>query len=359
MQLPQLNFFIFMNLDTILDIIERNTKLVIMWVDGRRTDPQYDTTYFMEQVNLSPVISELSQIELDMMTYGGTLYRELAERLDEKNGVKIDREVITILNRFEEYSFYMFPDTRYKRFVDDDLTNEDCAKYLIKDATEEDRVNAKNVMLQQWREDCDARSSNFIKHIGSVLDEDIVIKATTILHNRVMQFAIMLDCVLLENHHDLLKMQEQYGLKILKDHSKILLTEYTRMKDYAENLLYGIGYVDIDSLFSILKSMPDIDGERPRHYYNKAVEAGYMTYNAEGYVWLFGGERGGKARLGYFLEKVYCLKVTDRLSASKIRQLERLFKATRLDRVFDQNADTGKAKRVLQWKNEIESLFLD
>lgn len=348
-----------MNLDTILDIIERNTKLVLMWVDGRRIDPQYDTTYFMEQVNLSPVISDLLRIELDILKYDGVIYQELAERLDEKNGVKINRAVISILNKFEEYSFFMFPDTRYKRYVDDDLTNEDCEKYLIKDATEEDRTNAKNEMLKQWREDCDARSSNFIKHIGSILDEDIVIKAATILHSRVMQFAIMLDCVLLENRHDLLKMQEQYGLKILKDHSKILLTEYTHMKDYAENLLYEVGYVDVDSLFSILKLMPEIDGERPRYYYNKAVEVGYMTYNAEGYVWLFGGERGGKARLGYFLEKVYCLKVTDRLSASQIRQLERLFKITRLDRVFYQNTGTGKTKSVLQWRNEIDSLFLD
>lgn len=235
-----------MNLDIILDILERNANLVIMWVEGRRIDPQYDTTYFMEQVNLSPVINELSQIELGMMAYGGSLYRELAERLDEKNGVKIDREVISILNRFEEYSFAMFPDTRYKRYVYDDLTNEDCAKYLIKDVTEEDRVNAKNAMLQQWREDCDNRYTNFIKHIGSILDEDIMIKATTMLHSRVIQFAIMLDCVLLENHHDLLKMQEQYGLKILKDHSKILLAEYTGMKGYAKKLLNGIGNVEVN-----------------------------------------------------------------------------------------------------------------
>ena len=235
-----------MNLDTVLDIIERNTKLVMMWVDGRRTDPYYDTRHFMEQVNLSSVISDLSRIELDMFKYDGIIYRELAERLDEKSGVKIDRAVISILNKFEGYSFYMFPDTRYNRYVDDDLTNEDCAKYLIKDATEEDRVNAKNAMLQQWREDCDNRHSNFIKHIGSILDEDIVIKATTILHSRVMQFAIMLDCVLLENRHDLLKMQEQYGLKILKDHSKILLAEYTGMKGYAKKLLNGIGNVEVN-----------------------------------------------------------------------------------------------------------------
>lgn len=331
----------------------------MMWVEGRRIDPQYDTRDFMEQVNLSPVISELSQIELGMMAYGGNLYRELAGRLDEKNGVKIDREVISILNKFEEYSFAMFPDTRYKRYVDEDMTNEDCAQYLYKDATEEDRANAKKAMLLQWREVCDAQCSNFRNHIGSILDEDIVVKATTMLHSRIMQFAIMLDCILLENRHDLIKMQERYGIKILDGHSKILITEYTHMKDYADNLLHEIGYVDGESLFSILKIMPEIDGERPRYYYNKAVEAGYMTYNVEGYVWLFGGRRGGKARLGYFLEKVYCLKATDRLSASKIRQLERLFKITRLDRVFYQNAGTGKTKSVLQWRNEIDSLFLD
>lgn len=238
-----------MNLDTILDIIERNTKLVMMWVEGRRTDPQYDTTYFMEQVNLSPVISELSQIKIGLMSYGGPIYKELANRLDEKSGVKIDREVISILNKFEEYSFFMFPDTRYKRYVDDELRNEDCIKYLHKDATEEDRANAKNAMLQQWREDCDARHSNFIKHIGSVLDadEDIVIKAATILHDKIMQFAIMFDCVLLENQHDLIKMQEQYGIKILECHSKILLTEYTGMKGYAEKLMKGIDSVEVKS----------------------------------------------------------------------------------------------------------------
>lgn len=233
-----------MNLNTVLDIIERNAKLVIMWVDGRRTDPHCDTRYFMEEVNLSPVISELSQIELGMMEYGGAIYRELADKLDDKDGAKIGREVVSILKNFKEYSFSMFPDTRFKRYVDEDMTNEDCAKYLYNDATEDDRTNAKTVMLQQWRADCEARYSNFRNHIGSILDEDIMVKATTMLHSKIMQFAVMLDCVLLENHHDLIKMQEEYGLKILNDHNKIHITEYTGMKGYAEKLLSAIGEVE-------------------------------------------------------------------------------------------------------------------
>lgn len=103
----------------------------------------------------------------------------------------------------------------------------------------------KKAMLLQWREVCDAQCLNFKNHIGSILDEDIVVKSTTMLHSRIIQFTIMLECVLLENHHDLIKMQERYGIKILKGHNKILIAEYTRMKSYAEQLLNGVSNVEV------------------------------------------------------------------------------------------------------------------
>lgn len=219
-----------------------------MFVDDRRINPDNDTRYFMEQVNISPVIAELKQIDIDDMAYAkGDLYNELANILDGKSEVKIDREVIAILNRFKEYSFSMFPDTRYNKYLSEDLNNEDCIKYLVENASDEVKANAKAIVLEQWRNDCNARSENFHAHLNGdgILSDDILIKATSRLHSKIIQFAIMLDCILLENHHDLIQMQEQYGIKLIDSHSKAHLTEYTGMKGYAEKLLGRVVNVEV------------------------------------------------------------------------------------------------------------------
>lgn len=105
---------------------------------------------------------------------------------------------------------------------------------------------------------------------------------------------------------------------------------------------------------------PDLDTERARKYFARAVEVGYMKPTASGYKWEFGDNRGAKARLAYFVERIYCPTATDKIRADKIRQLQQLFEVERLDRAIQQNADTGKSKAVMKWRAEIDkNIFCD
>ena len=105
--------------------------------------------------------------------------------------------------------------------------------------------------------------------------------------------------------------------------------------------------------------LPDeLNTERARKYFARAVEAQFMELTPTGAKWLFGGDRG-KARLAYFLERVYCPEPTDALQAPQCRVLEQYFSVHRLDRAIQQNADTGKSPAVKQWRADIDNLFTD
>ena len=99
---------------------------------------------------------------------------------------------------------------------------------------------------------------------------------------------------------------------------------------------------------------PDLDTERARKYFARAVEVGYMKPTSTGYKWEFGGTHGAKARLAYFVERVYCPTATDKIRADIIKPLQQLFEAERLDRAIQQNADSGKTKAVKEWRAEID-----
>lgn len=113
------------------------------------------------------------------------------------------------------------------------------------------------------------------------------------------------------------------------------------------------------AVFNDNKLPLELDTDRARKYFAIAVDANYMEKNDTGYKWLFGGKRGGKARLAYFIERIYCLTATDKIQADKRRLLERLFGVERLDRALQQNADTGKSQTVKNWRAQIDNLFTD
>ncbi len=326
-----------------------------MFVDDRLTNPDNDTRYFMERVNLSPVIAELQQIEIDDMAYAkGAIYKELANILDEKSVVKIDREVIAILNRFKEYSFFMFPDALYNKYSSEDTTNEDCIKYLVENASDEDKANAKAIMLEQWRNDCNARSENFQAHLNGdgILSDDILIKATSILHSKIIQFAIMLDCILLENHHDLIQMQEQYGIKLIDCHSKAHLTEYTGMKGYANKLFNGIKNAD-DETDKPITLPEEIDTPRVRKYFKRAMEVGYITQSDKGFKWM-DDKRGELAMLGYFIQRAFCPNNVEKIPEKTINAL---FNVSRIGSAITQ---LNSAKNPQPWRKVIDnSIFYD
>lgn len=99
---------------------------------------------------------------------------------------------------------------------------------------------------------------------------------------------------------------------------------------------------------------------RAEKYFGRAINIGYMQVRGDGYKWNWGGTKGAKARLAYFLERLYCPSPTDKFSSEVIRQLEILFDVVRLDRAISQNADTGKSECVKRWKEEIDTkIFFD
>lgn len=99
---------------------------------------------------------------------------------------------------------------------------------------------------------------------------------------------------------------------------------------------------------------------RAEKYFERAINIGYMQVSGDGYKWNWGGTKGAKARLAYFLERLYCPSPTDKFSSEVIRQLEILFDVVRLDRAISQNADTGKSECVKRWKEEIDTkIFFD
>lgn len=112
---------------------------------------------------------------------------------------------------------------------------------------------------------------------------------------------------------------------------------------------------------STLNGLPnELDTDRANKYFARAIEAGYMTTTAAGYKWGFGGKRGAKARLAYFVERVYCPSATDKIQSDIIRLLQQLFGVERLDRAIQQNADTGKSRAVMKWRAEIDTkIFYD
>lgn len=85
-------------------------------------------------------------------------------------------------------------------------------------------------------------------------------------------------------------------------------------------------------------------------YFERAIEAGYMQKTETGYKWLWGGDRGKKARLSYFIRKIYaddCLQIP-------YKRLEKLFGISRLDSSISQLMN---AKKEQKWQPEIDKFF--
>lgn len=97
----------------------------------------------------------------------------------------------------------------------------------------------------------------------------------------------------------------------------------------------------------------ELDTERARKYFPRAINAGWMKPDSgtRGFKWEFGGPRGGKARLGYFVWKVYCPTNKEKMPENAINKL---FGVNRIGSSITQLFDAQKPQK---WKGEIDSLF--
>lgn len=79
-----------------------------------------------------------------------------------------------------------------------------------------------------------------------------------------------------------------------------------------------------------------------------------MSRTASGYKWTFGGSRGAKARLGYFVVKIYCPTNTEQIPESAINNL---FGVSRIASAITQ---VFTAKKPQKWRTEIDNkIFFD
>ena len=95
----------------------------------------------------------------------------------------------------------------------------------------------------------------------------------------------------------------------------------------------------------------ELNTDRAKEIFAKAVEAGYMEKTATGYKWLYNS--GSKASLAYFIMQVFS---PDNTKQIPFKALGRLFDVTRLDRALDQ---ATTAKKPQQWRGAIDNLLKD
>ena len=109
-----------------------------------------------------------------------------------------------------------------------------------------------------------------------------------------------------------------------------------------------------DTAKEIVNSLPEeLNTDRVRKYFARAVECGYMKPIGNGYKWEFGGKRGALARLGYFLYKTLCPTNTEQIPQQAVN---RLFGVNRIDSAI---AQVHNAKKPQKWRAEIDRLFID
>lgn len=94
-----------------------------------------------------------------------------------------------------------------------------------------------------------------------------------------------------------------------------------------------------------------LDTERARKYFAKAIEAQYIKVTDNGLQWMFGGERGNKVRLGYFIQKVFCPNNTETIPEKAINTL------FGVDRIGSAISQIANAKKPQKWRAEIDNLF--
>ena len=96
----------------------------------------------------------------------------------------------------------------------------------------------------------------------------------------------------------------------------------------------------------------ELDTERARKYFARAVEAGFMKREGNGYEWLYGGDRG-QIRLGYFCDRVFA-------APRPIKKLEEVFGVYKLSSLIFQSGYTPKTRGAKEWRGEIDDkIFYD
>lgn len=111
---------------------------------------------------------------------------------------------------------------------------------------------------------------------------------------------------------------------------------------------------EVQPNISTSQPLPDeLNTERAKKYFPRAVEAGYMELTETGYKWDL-TQRGNKVKLGYFLQKVYCPNNTEEIPETVINDY---FSTTRIGSSISQIIVVNKPQK---WRAKIDSsIFFD
>lgn len=100
---------------------------------------------------------------------------------------------------------------------------------------------------------------------------------------------------------------------------------------------------------SVLPS--ELNTELSRKYFTKAIKAGFMKKEGNGYKWLFGDDKG-QIRLGYFCSKVFA-------APRPINKLEEIFGVKKLSASITNAGYAAKRADVKKWKDEMNNAIFN
>ena len=101
----------------------------------------------------------------------------------------------------------------------------------------------------------------------------------------------------------------------------------------------------------------DLDTEKARKYFAKAIEKKYMTIENDKYRWIGTNDKGNRSELAYFLGKVYKYEHTDNGNAGENfpeESLNNLFGVTRL---YSSLTQVYNAQKPQRWRSMIDAMF--
>lgn len=202
------------------------------------------------------------------------------------------------------------------------------------------------------------RAENLFNILNGAYGDEAIERALQSWDNALMAYSNRLDALLLQEGEDIFKLQEATGIRLIEYRDLSALEYYIGSYRLAQKYiadLHPTPDTPTEPANTPVKGLPsELDTERARKYFARAVEVGYMTPTGTGYKWNFGGERGCLARLGYFVERVYCPKNTEQLPEQSINKL---FVVNRIASAITQ---LHNAKKPQKWRAEIDNkIFFD
>lgn len=313
------------------------------------------------------------------------LIDEIANNLDEcKNDMQRDRYIFSLLTPFKEYSDKFNPIAEIKELKGEvngicgikdfernlamweNMPESEPIKNIngepagtpkeqakaCKEFIEEykNRIERAEFLANKYRELIDGSSNN-----ERWLQKGTVENCMSTLHFYLLMFARRLDALLLKRGINILWYQNECGIYLFERRDitaiEYEIGSYKLARKYIDEALpkYPVHKQgkNTETAENEITLPSELDTEKARKCFAKAIKAGYMRKNDNGYKWLFGGNKG-QARLGYFCNKVF-------VQPRPINKLESLFSVQKLSASITSADYEAKRADVKKWRNEINN----